>query len=119
MRGDVAALPPLTAVRFGTLAAGPGTDRAGKRVPSVSTDMGKFNGKLDSHPRRQLAGSTVFRETTWRRKMSSASDLLPGRMLRKARVPHRMPGFRGVQIDDPKLSELLSANTELLILHQG
>ena len=50
--------------------------------------------------------------------MPPASDLLPGRLLRN-RPPRVVEDFRGVQIDDERLANVLSADAPLLKLHEG
>ena len=51
--------------------------------------------------------------------MKAATDLLPGRLLREAGRPDAVKGFRGVQIDDERLSGVLSSDAPLLTLHEG
>ena len=51
--------------------------------------------------------------------MQTASDLLPGRLLRKAGPPTAVKDFRGVQIDDARLSKVLSPDAPLLTLYEG
>jgi len=51
--------------------------------------------------------------------MQTESDLLPGRLLRNAGRPVAVEGFRGVQIDDTRLSTVVSADAPLLTLHEG
>ena len=51
--------------------------------------------------------------------MQPASDLLPGRLLRKAGPPMLVKDFRGVQIDDARLSNVVSTDAPLLTLHEG
>ena len=45
--------------------------------------------------------------------------LLPGRLLRRAGPPKPIAGFQGVQIDDPRLADILSPDAKLLCLHEG
>ncbi|HEY5106754.1 MAG TPA: SMP-30/gluconolactonase/LRE family protein [Caulobacteraceae bacterium] len=51
--------------------------------------------------------------------MTQVTSLLPGRLLRKPGPPKRLENFGGVQIDDPRLAEILAANAELLCLYEG
>ncbi len=51
--------------------------------------------------------------------MPEDATLLPGRLLRRAGPPKPVEGFAGVQIDDPRLAEVLSPDTPLLCLHEG
>ena len=51
--------------------------------------------------------------------MTEHSNLLPGRLLRRAGPPKQAEGFRGVQIDDPRLAEVLSPEAPLLQLYEG
>jgi gluconolactonase len=51
--------------------------------------------------------------------MRSLADLLPNRLLRKAGPPKTVEGFRGVQIDDLQLSNVLPSEAPLLILYDG
>ena len=51
--------------------------------------------------------------------MTSGSGLLPGRLLRHAGPPKAVDGFRGVQIDDVRLSKVVPADAQLLTLHEG
>ena len=51
--------------------------------------------------------------------MIEESSLLPGRLLRRAGAPVPVEGFPGVQIDDPRLAEVLSAEAPLLCLYEG
>jgi gluconolactonase len=44
---------------------------------------------------------------------------LPGRILRRAGPPQPVSPFQGVQIDDPRLAEVLSADAPLLCLYEG
>jgi len=46
-------------------------------------------------------------------------DLRPGRLLRRIGQPEPVLGFRGVQIDDERLANVLSADAPLLELHAG
>ncbi|MDT7951131.1 MAG: SMP-30/gluconolactonase/LRE family protein [Acetobacteraceae bacterium] len=46
-------------------------------------------------------------------------SLLPGHLLRRAGPPKPVENFRGVQIDDERLSAVLPADSELLILYEG
>ena len=45
--------------------------------------------------------------------------LLPGRILRRSGPPEPVQGFRGVQIDDDRLSDVLPADTPLMIYYVG
>ena len=49
----------------------------------------------------------------------SKTDLLPSRLLRRAGSSAPVPGFRGVQIDDDRLAEVLPSDAPLLKLHKG
>ena len=40
--------------------------------------------------------------------MTDDASLLPGRLLRRPGPPERVEKFPGVQIDDPRLAEVLS-----------
>jgi hypothetical protein len=51
--------------------------------------------------------------------MQTASDLLPARLLRYAGPPVVVKDFRGVQIDDARLSKVLSVDAPLLTLYEG
>lgn len=51
--------------------------------------------------------------------MHTQANLLPGRLLRHAGPPKAVGSFRGVQIDDERLSEVVSADAPLMILHEG
>ena len=51
--------------------------------------------------------------------MSTADALLPGRLLRRAGPPKPVAKFRGVQIDDPRLADLLSPDAPLLCLYES
>lgn len=51
--------------------------------------------------------------------MESATDLLPGHLLRHAGLPDKVADFRGVQIDDDRLAGVLSSDAPLLLLHEG
>jgi hypothetical protein len=51
--------------------------------------------------------------------MTDDAALLPGRLLRRPGPPERVEGFPGVQIDDPRLAEVLAADAPLLRLHEG
>ncbi len=51
--------------------------------------------------------------------MKSAPGLLRGRLLRKAGRPNIVEGFRGVQIDDDRLAEVLRSDAPLLKLYEG
>jgi len=51
--------------------------------------------------------------------MQSATDLLPGRLLRHAGPPKMVEGFRGVQIDDVRLSKVVSPDAPVLTLYEG
>src|SRR6185437_12450288 len=49
----------------------------------------------------------------------SKADLPPGRLLHRAGPPAPVAGFRGVQIDDDRLAEVLPPDAPLLKLHEG
>lgn len=51
--------------------------------------------------------------------MNTDDTLLPGRLLRRAGAPKPVAKFQGVQIDDPRLAEVLSPKAELLTLYEG
>jgi gluconolactonase len=51
--------------------------------------------------------------------MTENISLLPGRLLRKAGGPELVTAFPGVQIDDPRLAAVLSADAPLLRLYEG
>ncbi len=51
--------------------------------------------------------------------MTADPSLLPGRLLRRAGPPKRVAQFQGVQIDDPRLAEILSPDAKLLCLYEG
>ena len=51
--------------------------------------------------------------------MAISSDLLPGRLLRHAGPPVALKDFRGVQIDDARLSRAVAADAPLLTLYEG
>ncbi len=51
--------------------------------------------------------------------MTEETSLLPGRLLRRAAAPERVKKFQGVQIDDPRLAEVLSPDAPLLCLYEG
>lgn len=51
--------------------------------------------------------------------MTEDASLLPGRVLRRAGPPELLDKFRGVQIDDPRLAEVLSPDAPLLSLYEG
>ena len=51
--------------------------------------------------------------------MPHDTSLLPGRLLRKAGPPKPVEDFQGVQIDDPRLAEVLSPDAKLLCLYEG
>jgi gluconolactonase len=51
--------------------------------------------------------------------MSTNASLLPGRLLRRAGPPKIVEAFPGVQVDDPRLSEVLSPDAKLLCLYEG
>ncbi|MGA8445872.1 MAG: hypothetical protein WB766_11850 [Roseiarcus sp.] len=51
--------------------------------------------------------------------METAFDLLPGRLLRNAGPPTPLKNFRGVQIDDARLSMVVSPDASLLTLYEG
>ena len=46
-------------------------------------------------------------------------DLLPGRTLRRPGSPEHVADWRGVQIDDERLGEIISTDAQLLKLHEG
>lgn len=48
-----------------------------------------------------------------------AETLLPGRLLRRGGPPAEMPGFAGVQIDDPRLAAVFPDDARLLRLYEG
>ena len=49
----------------------------------------------------------------------TATDLLPGRLLSRAGPPERVEPFKGIQIDDDRLAEVLLPQTALLMLYKG
>ncbi len=51
--------------------------------------------------------------------MTQDTSLLPGRLLRRPGPPKPVEGFGGVQIDDPRLAEVLSPDAALLCLYEG
>ncbi len=51
--------------------------------------------------------------------MEHDKSLLPGRLLRRAGPPKPVKPFQGVQVDDPRLAEVLSPDAELLCLYEG
>ncbi len=51
--------------------------------------------------------------------MTHDTSLLPGRLLRKSGPPAPIEDFGGVQIDDPRLAEVLSTDAKLLCLYRG
>lgn len=51
--------------------------------------------------------------------MPEDAMLLPGRLLRRAGPSEPVEGFAGVQIDDPRLAEVLSPDAPLLCLYKG
>ncbi len=51
--------------------------------------------------------------------MTESGSLLPGRLLRRPGSPKPVAAFRGVQIDDPRLAEVLSPDAKLLSLYEG
>ena len=51
--------------------------------------------------------------------MPEDTALLPGRLLRRAGPPKPVEGFAGVQVDDPRLAEVLSRDAPLLRLYEG
>jgi gluconolactonase len=51
--------------------------------------------------------------------MTDDAALLPGRLLRRPGPPERVEDFPGVQIDDPRLAEVLAPEAPLLRLHEG
>ena len=52
-------------------------------------------------------------------QIAATSSLLPGRLLRRPGPPRHVESFRGVQIDDPRLAEVLSPGARLLCLYEG
>ena len=51
--------------------------------------------------------------------MPDDASLLPGRLLRRAGPAQKVDTFPGVQIDDPRLADVLSPQAELLCLYEG
>lgn len=51
--------------------------------------------------------------------MASNPSLLPGRLLRRPGPPKIVVAFPGVQVDDPRLEEVLSGDAKLLCLYEG
>lgn len=51
--------------------------------------------------------------------MLNTANLLPGRLLRRMGPAQAVHEFRGVQIDDPALAQVIAPDARLLILHQG
>ncbi len=51
--------------------------------------------------------------------MTENASLLPGRLLRRAGPPEPVANFAGVQIDDPRLAQVLAADAPLLRLYEG
>jgi gluconolactonase len=51
--------------------------------------------------------------------MSDDFSLLPGRLLRRAGPPKPVENFQGVQIDDPRLADILPPDAKLLCLYEG
>jgi gluconolactonase len=51
--------------------------------------------------------------------MTGDASLLPGRLLRRPSPPELVEKFPGVQIDDPRLAEVLSPDAPLLCLYDG
>lgn len=51
--------------------------------------------------------------------MTPRDPLAPGTHLRRAAPAERVADFRGVQIDDPRLAEILAPNASLLRLYEG
>jgi len=51
--------------------------------------------------------------------MTDDTSLAPGRLLRRPGPPKCVGNFAGVQIDEPRLAEVLAANTELICLYEG
>jgi gluconolactonase len=49
----------------------------------------------------------------------SSVDLLPGHLLRRPGAIRHADRFRGCQIHDPRLAEVLSPDAPLLVLHEG
>jgi gluconolactonase len=49
----------------------------------------------------------------------SGDDLLPTRLLHRAGAPKPLDGWRGVQIDDARLADVLAPDAPLLVLHEG
>ena len=68
---------------------------------------------------QRLDEAIAFSELKRRRNVRATSDLLPGRLLRGAGPPKTMEAFRGLQVDDARLSKVLSADAPLLTLYEG
>ncbi len=51
--------------------------------------------------------------------MNTDDAFLPGRLLRRAGAPKPVAKFPGVQIDDPRLADVLSPDAPLLCLYEG
>ncbi|MGH8322349.1 MAG: SMP-30/gluconolactonase/LRE family protein, partial [Steroidobacteraceae bacterium] len=51
--------------------------------------------------------------------MIEDTALLPGRLLRRVGPPKPVRAFQGVQIDEPRLAEVLCADAPLLCLYEG
>ncbi len=51
--------------------------------------------------------------------MPQDTSLLPGRLLRKPGPPKPVENFAGVQVHDPRLTEVLPADAQLLCLYKG
>lgn len=51
--------------------------------------------------------------------MNQDNSLRPGRLLRRAAPPKHVEDFAGVQIDDPRLAQVLSPDAKLLCLYEG
>ena len=49
----------------------------------------------------------------------TSEALLPGSLLRRPAPPQSDARFKGVQIDDPRLAEVLPPDAALLVLHEG
>ena len=47
------------------------------------------------------------------------ASLLPGRLLRRAGAPKPVAKFPGVQIDDPRLADVLAPDAQLFCLYEG
>ena len=51
--------------------------------------------------------------------MTEDASLLPDRLLRRAGPPKAVAPFQGVQVDDPRLADILSPGAGLLCLYEG